>query len=259
LVARRLSGGGAVFHDDGNLNFSFILNVPKGNNISYKTVTNPIVRFLVNSGLDIEISGRNDIMSKGKKISGSAMHLYKNRALVHATLLIDSNLNDLSNALKGTPDRYTDKSINSKRSKVMNLSEIDNRLTSRIVLTELVSFLAKETGFRSDSTALIDENETINKLVSEKFATPDWIYGYSPKYKYTSEISIDNQLLAFSIEVEKGIIESVYFHPEVKVTNTINLELNKLKGERHNIYSLNELLNKYSNKSTISTILSALF
>ena len=151
LIARRLSGGGSVYHDEGNLNFSFISSIPQGENISFQTISKPIIRFLVNSGLDVEISDRNDIISNGKKVSGSAMHIYKNRVLAHATLLIDSNLTNLSGALKGNPDRFTDKSINSKRSEVMNLSEIDNRLNSRIVLSELVKFLANESGFKSDS------------------------------------------------------------------------------------------------------------
>ncbi len=258
LIARRLSGGGAVYHDEGNLNFSFISSIPQGENISFQTISKPIIRFLVNSGLDVEISDRNDIISNGKKVSGSAMHIYKNRVLAHATLLIDSNLTNLSGALKGNPDRFTDKSINSKRSEVMNLSEIDNRLNSRIVLSELVKFLANESGFKSDSSTLKLENEIINKLTLEKYATSDWIYGYSPKYKYTSVFSIDHKLYPFSIDVEKGIIGSIFFNPEVEVNNTIKLNIKMLIGEKHNIFSLIEEYRK-NGESINNEILKSLY
>ena len=94
-VARRISGGGTVFHDAGNVNFAFIKNVKSPAEISFKQFTQPVVEALALLGIEATSSGRNDLLIEGLKISGNAEHVFKNRVLHHGTLLFNSDLENL--------------------------------------------------------------------------------------------------------------------------------------------------------------------
>lgn len=259
LISRRLSGGGTVFHDEGNLNFSFIQSIPLGQNASYRSIMQPLYDFLISQGVDIELSDRNDFLIHKKKISGSAMHIYKNRVLAHCTLLIECNLDNLSRSLKGNQERFTDKSIASKKSKVINLSEINNNLKVDIVRNSFSDFIRnKNENFKMASLC---ETETglISKLVETKYSTFDWIYGYSPKYTYSNKIAIDHKIIAYALEVEKNIIKSVEIESEEEINSNIKLELNRLIGVQHNINSLSEKLASSTRTDFGSKILTSLF
>lgn len=259
LVSRRLSGGGAVYHDAGNLNFSFIRSISSGENISYKSITQLIVSFLLHSKLAVQMSDRNDIMCDGKKISGSAMHIFKNRVLAHGTLLINSDLTNLSLSLKGNPERYTDKSISSKRSKVMNLSQIDSQLNTDILLYSLVNYIRNEPGFSECNSSIVLRNDIINDLVLKKYSTIDWIYGYSPKYTYRNKIKIGQVVVPFILEVEKGIIQSIKQDSNQELDEHTILIFNLLHGRNHNYHSILSFLEKSFTNKTKQNIMKALF
>jgi len=121
-VVRRMSGGGAVFHDLGNINFTFILN--SGNDFSnYKKFTQPIIDFLKTLGADASLSGRNDLVIGDKKISGNAQYMYKNRILHHGTLLYNSEENKLASSLRVSGDKIQSKGIKSVRSRITNIHD----------------------------------------------------------------------------------------------------------------------------------------
>ncbi len=257
LVARRLSGGGTVYHDFGNLNFSFIQSLPHGENISYKLITQSVYNFLKQITSAVILSERNDFMLNGKKLSGSAMHIYKKRILAHGTLLISSNLANMSNALKGNLERYTDKSIASKRAEVMNLSSFDKKINIYNLLQRLIDFIKQE----NTTTTIFALSESscgsILELVKNKYSTFDWIYGYSPKYTYRNTISYQKKILEYSLDVEKGIIRNIELRDEIDNYN--KFKFNILKGRQHSIYALNEWLNTQDSTIFDKLLLTSLF
>ncbi len=124
-LVRRLSGGGAVYHDENNLNFSFIMNKSnKSPHELFKEFTKPIINALNKLGLDAKFTGRNDLTIDDKKFSGNAQFHKKNRTAVHGTILFNSDLSILSKALEASEIKYVDKGIKSVRSRVTNIKHI---------------------------------------------------------------------------------------------------------------------------------------
>ena len=121
-VARRLSGGGTVFHGDGNVNFTYLINGEKGKLIDFRRFVSPVVDYLATLGIPAEIGTRNDILVEGLKVSGNAEHVYRSRVLHHGTLLFGANLERPNMAIQVVPGRFTDRAVQSNRSKVTNIS-----------------------------------------------------------------------------------------------------------------------------------------
>ncbi|WP_167616191.1 lipoate--protein ligase [Maribellus sediminis] len=205
-VARRISGGGTVFHDAGNVNFSFIKNVSSPAEISFKMFTEPVVEALAQLGVTATTSGRNDLLIEGLKISGNAEHVYKNRVLHHGTLLFNSDLENLGQAIKVVPGKYEGKAVQSNRSQVANISTF---LPQPMEFGDFVDFLIKVQLEKQGNSIyeLTDADiEIVSKLAQEKFITWDWRYGYSPKYIFRNSVEIDGKTLDVFLEVKKGII-----------------------------------------------------
>lgn len=206
-VARRISGGGTVFHDSGNVNFSFIKNVKDTAKINFDLFTKPVIDSLAKLNLTVTTSGHNDLLINGKKISGNAEHVHKKRVLHHGTLLFSSNLDNLGQSLI-TPlqGKYHDKAIRSRRSPVTNISFF---LKEKWTIDNFCSFLlniqlkdTKSTLYKMNEKDLV----SINNLLKEKFLTWEWNYGYSPKYIFTNQTEIENKQVIIKLEVERGRI-----------------------------------------------------
>lgn len=209
-VVRRLSGGGTVFHDLGNINFTFIQNGEREKLVDFKKFTSPIIELLQNLGVNAYHSGRNDILIEGFKISGNAEHVHNNRVLHHGTLLYSADLNSLSYAIKVNSSLFTDKSVKSVRSKVNNISNhLGNSISVDVFIKMIFEYITnKSTDNKIYSFNPIDI-EKINQLVDTKYNTWAWNYGYSPKYQYSNTLECKDGILKINLEIEKGIITNI--------------------------------------------------
>ena len=255
-VARRLSGGGTVFHDPGNLNFTFIRNVANISEVNFKVFTVPVIEALKKLGVEAYTSGRNDLLIDGKKISGNAEHVHRNRVLHHGTLLFDSHLEALKGALKVDLSKFEDKAVQSNRSEVTN---IFNHLHKPISVEEFTDFIFGEISRNYPEFQIyeltLEDFKAIQKLSIEKYQTWDWIFGYSPRYRFSNTLKTENGEIGISLLVEKGHIT------EVSVSGAIPVELShrisevllgcrhdyeavktKLTFSKRHILSVNELL-----------------
>lgn len=235
-VARRLSGGGTVFHDPGNINFTFIRSVKEISEVNFKLFTQPIIQSLQKLGVDAYTTGRNDLMVAEKKISGNAEHVYKKRVLHHGTLLFNSDLSKLKGALNVELSRFEDKSVQSNRSPVTNISEYSKEPMMVDAFADFI-FTDVQEAFSEKMIYQLNEKDiaTIHQLADEKYRTWDWIYGYSPKYIFRNKINTSSGEISVEMSVVKGIIQ------ELKTEGLNNQLAIQLIGKRHRIEDFEDL------------------
>lgn len=235
-VVRRLSGGGTVYHDFGNLNYSFIANGSEGTMVDFKKFTQPIVEVLRELGVDAQIGGKNDIRVGSKKISGNAEHVYKSRVLHHGTLLFSSRLDELNESIKVDPNSYTDKAVKSIRSNVANISEFLKEPISINKFAWQITNHIEATFTNCQKYNLSDVDViSINGLIANKYSTWDWNFGYSPSYELERTISSANGEIKVKLVVEKGTIIQISFEAEYLNKSKL-LELEQiLVGCQHDI------------------------
>ena len=183
-LVRRVTGGGAVYHDLGNLNYT-IVGRSEDLERDYPEYASLMMKALQTLGIPATLSGRNDILVKGKKISGFAKRVSRNRLMVHGTLMYDVDLDKLTQVLNPSATKLQSKGIASVRSRVANLREylpeIADIQTFSQRLEEILSCNYKDAEYK------LSENDLahIQKLTDEKFATWEWNYGHSPKATLT--------------------------------------------------------------------------
>jgi lipoate-protein ligase A len=247
-VARRISGGGAVFHDAGNVNFSFIKNVKSPAEISFKQFTEPVREALAQLEIEATTSGRNDLMIEDFKISGNAEHVFKNRVLHHGTLLFNSDLENLGQAIKVIPGKYESKAVQSNRSQVANISSFLKREMGIKDFIEFLIHVQLEKGGNEIYDITDSDAEIIQELATDKFETWDWNWGYSPKYSFKSELEIEGKTLSVQLSVKKGRIEECKLSGDYFLFDEAKQISAKLQGKKHFYEDVNDVLEGSSSK-----------
>ncbi len=203
-VTRRMSGGGAVYHDLGNVNFSFIDINPPSDSGDISRYNAPILDFVRGLGVDAVASGRNDLTVDGFKFSGNARYYYKNRMLFHGTLLFDTDLTALGEILNPRPDKYESKGIKSVKARVANLRDYIP-MSRDDFWREIISCFSS---YMETCPVTESQHNAAATLAAEKYATWQWNYGESPKYSYTNSARFPCGFVEVTLQTKNGIISN---------------------------------------------------
>ena len=206
-VIRRLSGGGTVYHNLGNLNFSFINNTGKENLLNFKKFTAPVVKALQQMRIPAQLGTRFDILVNGRKISGNAQYNAGNRMVSHGTLLYNSDLEKVNESLRVNIDHIQSKSIKSVRSQVANICEfLENPGDIFSFRDQLIASILEDKG--SSQYVLNSQDwETIHQLSQSRYYTWEWNYGRSPEFEVKKRLSLEGTDLELKIIVANGLIK----------------------------------------------------
>ena len=211
-AVRRLSGGGAVYHDMGNLNFTLITDARPGGKVDLALFCRPVVRTLARFGVEAEISGRNDVTVAGKKFSGNAQYVREGRVMHHGTILFDSDLSVVQEALAVKAEKLAGKGVSSVRSRVTNLKPLLPEGTAlmdfRLVLSEELS----RGGESREASFGQEDIRAIRQLKKQRYDRWEWNWGASPAGTFRKSVRIEGcGSIEAVMNLEKGCIASLQF------------------------------------------------
>ena len=244
-VARRVSGGGAGYHDFGNLNFTFIIGVDDPGKVNYKKYVQPIVDALKVMGVEAEASGRNDILINGLKISGNAQRMANGKLMHHGTLIFDVNLEDMVAALNVDPDKIISKGVKSVRRRVTTIKEhLPKGTTLEDFQAELHYFLSNR---NQDAEIKLSSQDLANieHEAKTRFSTWEWNYGYSPEFNLKNAKRFNGGRIEVLMDVGEGFIKSIRFLGDYLGLHDVTVIEQQLVNVRYKKEEVLEVLNRF--------------
>lgn len=243
-VVRRLTGGGAVYHDLNNVCYTVIAPYnPNQNN--YKAFTIPVIEFLKSLGVQAEFSGRNDVCIDGKKISGNAQVVYKDRIMHHGTLLFDTDLTVLDGVLIPNALKTQSKGIKSNRARVTNIrSHLKEDMTCEHFFNQLCEHMCKSL---STYAFTPQDVNAINGLVKEKYSTYEWNVGKSPVGSNRFDARLSFGTLALTFDLKDGLINNAQLFGDFFATDGLNEFISNLNGKRFTLQDVTLALSGIEN------------
>jgi len=240
-VIRRITGGGTVYHDHGNVNFSFIYTDRTENPVDFRFFTKPVILFLKEHGLDASFEGKSNITVNGLKVSGNSAHIHRNKVLHHGTLLFNTDLDKLEKAIAGREEQYEDKSVRSVRAAVTNISGLlKDEITVEGFITLFREFIMNYFPGAYQEELTSQEKELISRLVEEKYKTNMWNFGYSPEYYYADEWETQEGMYSISLLVKEGSIRQIEINGPEFHSKFINQMEALMHGVQHEKKSISE-------------------
>jgi len=258
-VVRRITGGGAVYHDLNNICYTVIAPYDENEN-NFQKFTAPVIEYLQTIGVTATLSGRNDLTVDGKKISGSAQTVYNKRVMHHGTLLFKTDVNALTNSLNPSKLKVESKGISSVRSRVLNLSDcLEKDMTVVEFMNNLERFFLKT----CEKMKLNEEDfSAIKKLMQEKYSTYEWNMGRSPKGKISFEHKFDFGILSITFDIENALMCNVRIEGDFFSLKDVKELERKLEGSKFTLDQVKDRLHdleKYIVGADLDEILSKMF
>jgi len=241
-VIRRISGGGTVFHGDGNLNYTFITSSKNGSDkVNFGKYTLPIIEFLNKAGVPAAITGKSNLTVNGLKFSGNAAHVFKNRSIHHGTLLFDADLKQIKNYLRPESTHIQSRAVSSIRAIVTNLKPLLAGMDAKHFRDELQKAVIQHFGDDGILELSADELQQIQKLSETKYKNSEWNFGYSPDYSVENKLEMADFSANFQLIVNKGTISTVKLSAASK--NNLSREIESaLTGTFHYPKNLSKTL-----------------
>lgn len=209
-VVRRLSGGGAVYHDLNNLNYTIISNKSQEGAFDFKTFSQPVIETLADLGVTATFTGRNDLEIDGKKFCGNAQAYYKGRMMHHGCLLFDVDMTVLGNALQVSKDKIESKGVKSVRARVTNiLDELPEKMTVEAFSNQLLNKMKESYPDMTEYVFSDNELKNIQALADQQFGTWDWTYGKAPEYTIKRSVRYPAGKITTYANVEKSVIKGM--------------------------------------------------